>query len=103
VVSTNSLTIVVQLWNASNANVSASSITVTARCVVPVSTTTPTTCPTTPVQSINKAFTCHAATRKTAAQYSSKLSSTGLTRKHAYYLLVQAGSDPRWHAVQFMY
>lgn len=102
VVSADSASIVVQVWNAST-NVSSSSITVTAECVVPISTTAPTSCGSSPVQTINKPFTFAGATRRAGAQYSYKLSSTGLTRKHTYYLLVQADSDPNWHAVQFTY
>lgn len=101
VVSAKSLTFTVQLWNASSADVSASALTVTAECVVPFTTTAPTTCPTNPVRSLNQPFTFHAAARKTGAQYSYSLSNTGLTRKHSYYLLVQADSDPAWHAIQF--
>jgi hypothetical protein len=46
-------------------------------------------------------FTFVAATRKAGAEYSHRLSSSGLTKKHSYYLLVQASSDPGWQAVQF--
>ncbi|HEX6510140.1 MAG TPA: Ig-like domain-containing protein, partial [Chloroflexota bacterium] len=99
-VSTKSLTIVLQLWNASNTNVSSASLAVTAVCVVS-STTVPTSCGATPVQSINQAFTFLAPAKKAGAQYSHKLSSAGLTRINSYYLLVQADGDPNMHAVQF--
>jgi hypothetical protein len=101
-VSTNSLTVVLQLWNASNVNISSPSLTVTAKCVMS-STTVPTNCGSIPVQSIIQPFTFQPAGKKTAARYSYTVGSTGLTRKYSYYLLVQANGDPAWYAIPFMY
>jgi hypothetical protein len=101
VLSTSSLTIWLQLQNATGANVSASTKTVMAECVVADSTTPPTTCPATPVQSITKALAFSTNYKGLGPAYAYFVNPHGLTRGQRYDLLIQADGDPIWHAVAF--
>jgi hypothetical protein len=104
VLGTSMLTIVLQLWDANNSNVGSSTIAVTAECVVGFTTTAPTSCGASPVQTISGGtfgFNSHWQTFGPTYQYS--LSPRGLTRGQAYYLLVKTDGDPTWHAVMFTY
>jgi hypothetical protein len=102
VLSTSDLMIELQLKNYGDANVSASSIPVTAECVVAYGQTAPPTCGAAPIQTIKSgafAFNRNWQGKGGANQF--QVSGQNLTKGQAYYLLVQTGGDPIWHAVQF--
>jgi hypothetical protein len=103
VLSTSSLAIVLQLLDYNNTNVSASTLTVTAECVVPYSQTPPTACGATPVQTIAKAFGFANSYKGMGHAYSYSINSQGLTKGQQYDLLVQTDGDPIWHAVPFTF
>jgi hypothetical protein len=96
------LSVTIQLQDYTGANVSSPSVTVTAECVVPYSATLPTTCGSAPVQSINKAFGLVNNYRGQGQAYSFSINPKGLTRGQQYYLLVQTGGDPTYHAIRFI-
>jgi hypothetical protein len=98
--STATLTIVLQLQNFTLANLSASTVPVTAQCVVASSATPPTSC-TPSVLTITKAFGFLNNFKSQGPAYSFSINPKGLTKGQKYYLLVQTGSDPILHAVQF--
>jgi hypothetical protein len=100
VLSTANRTVVLQLQDFANTNVSASTLTVTAVCVVASTTPPPTTCGSTPLQSINTAF-LSINKRGSPPSYSYSISRQGLIKGQQYDLLVQAGADPIYHVVQF--
>jgi hypothetical protein len=101
VLSTSNLMVVLQLQNYAGSNVSASTKTVTAECVVAYSATPPTICPATPVQSITKAFAFMNSYKGLGPAYAYFVNPHGLTRGQQYDLLVQTGGDPIWHAAAF--
>lgn len=106
VLTTSALTIALQLWDANNANVSASTLKVVAECVVAHGTTPATTCGSSPVQSIksgNGTFGFNKSWQNNGPSYLYTVTPKGLTRGQQYDLLIQTAGDPLWHAVPFTY